>query len=268
LIFIAGGCSGNQTYHGEFSTCSAISSNFYSFSRSTQKYSQLPNLPIPRYRHTSAIVGSKVYFIGGLDDSDSFITQVDIFDAGLKKSFASFFSHFFSLESQMWEIGPSIPSPRTDLSSFVIESSPGKIWVVGGYNEHFLSQNTTLVLDTNLAPFDWNESGEMNYHRGDLCASGVSGRGYVYGGFQHDNYCFPISNLESFGEKEGWRMEAVDPFGLQRGDKGCAGLEGRFFVLGGEIKDDPVDCFLSIPVDNVDIYDVEKVRKADRFFLI
>jgi hypothetical protein len=61
-----------------FFACGDISESFYEFDPLDNEFEKLPNMPRPRYRHSSAIVGDQVWILGGRDVDDNLIPEVDV----------------------------------------------------------------------------------------------------------------------------------------------------------------------------------------------
>lgn len=59
--------------------CSSISKSFYIFDPVDEEFSDLPDLPRARYRHSSAIAGNKIWIVGGRTiPDDELIPKVDV----------------------------------------------------------------------------------------------------------------------------------------------------------------------------------------------
>jgi hypothetical protein len=86
LIYIAGGCDSPNGYQLNAASgvyaCTSLSNSFYSFDPFKQYgmgvYTTLPNLPRPRYRHSSVALNDEVWLIGGRDVDDNLLSSVDV----------------------------------------------------------------------------------------------------------------------------------------------------------------------------------------------
>ena len=80
----------------------------------------------------------------------------------------------------------------------------------------------------------------------------MAGRGYVFGGFTHENYfAMPVGHLESYdAELDKWT--SLPSMKTVRGDKAGAVLHDRFHVIGGETKDTQGN---SVPIKDVEVFD-------------
>jgi hypothetical protein len=92
VIVLAGGCVGNQTVTdwGGYA-CDAITAETLIYSPKEDKYTVVADAPRPRYRHAAAVVGTKVYLLGGTNlDVDEYFNEimveaVDVFDTVTSK---------------------------------------------------------------------------------------------------------------------------------------------------------------------------------------
>jgi hypothetical protein len=82
LVYIAGGCDSPYVFdiHTANFACGSISDSFFSFdpSQSTDHFASLPNLPRPRYRHSSVILNDQIWLVGGRDVHGNLIDSVDV----------------------------------------------------------------------------------------------------------------------------------------------------------------------------------------------
>jgi len=73
--------TGNGT--GTFE-CLSISDSLYQFDPIKEVFTQLPNLPMKRYRHSGTIANNQLWIVGGRTLSDELIPQVDVSINGLR----------------------------------------------------------------------------------------------------------------------------------------------------------------------------------------
>jgi hypothetical protein len=84
LVYIAGGCDsplGNKLVSGTTHfRCSSISDTFFYFdpSRFLDYFTTLPNMPRPRYRHSSTSIKDQVWLIGGRDANHNLVPFIDV----------------------------------------------------------------------------------------------------------------------------------------------------------------------------------------------
>lgn len=76
-----------------------------------------PDLPRPRSHHAAAVLGKKIYLVGGLyrleHNADELIPEVDVFDT----------------ETETWSQAAPLPTPRHGLSAIAVA---GRIYAIGG----------------------------------------------------------------------------------------------------------------------------------------
>ena len=128
-IYIFGGCDGDQIGY----ICTSINSKVIIYDPISNHFADssaiVLNSPHERYRHAAAVVGVKVYLIGGRDLQDGLVEVVDVFDT----------------EENSWSLSFRWTAARSDLDSFV--SSAGLVHSVGGYNAAYEATASTDMLD-------------------------------------------------------------------------------------------------------------------------
>ena len=82
LIYVAGGCDsafGSQ-WNDEVGSfrCNSVSSSFYAFDPQTEQFMVLPDMPEPRYRHAAVAINNQIWLVGGRDEFDNVIGNVDV----------------------------------------------------------------------------------------------------------------------------------------------------------------------------------------------
>lgn len=200
----------------------------YAYDFETARWSALPDLPVARGEHVSAVVDGRIYVIGGrvggtasastfMEHRDT--SRVDIFDP----------------ETRTWSRGVDAPTARNSAASAVID---GKIYVVGG--RQFLEQPGGKVANVNSASLEvfdpetglWSVKAPMPQAAGGLGAAAADGRLYVVGGEQW------TPTKEVFAE--GWVYDpATDKWGalpdlnVPRHGLAAAAIEGRIYAIAG-----------------------------------
>lgn len=199
---------------------------FYDFE--TAQWSAVPDLPVARGEHVSAVVEGRIYVIGGRvggtasaatfqDHRDT--SRVDIFDP----------------ESGMWSRGVDAPTARNSAASAVID---GRIYVVGG--RQYLGQpngNAANVNTASLEVFDpetglWSVKTPMPQAAGGLAAAAVGGRFYVVGGEQWT----PTKTVFADGwvydpNTDSW--DAIPDLNVPRHGLAAAAIEGHIYAIAG-----------------------------------
>lgn len=75
-IYITGGCSGDQ----DGLACPSLNSRVVIFDPIQETFKLGASAPRPRYRHSTGVVGNKLYVVGGRDLTDAVISEVDVYD--------------------------------------------------------------------------------------------------------------------------------------------------------------------------------------------
>ena len=89
----------------------------YTISDDHQQWVKIANLPTEISSHACAVMGPKIYVIGGTKNRD-ILASVYILDT--------------SSPGSSWELGPQLPAPRTGSQAFVYQNL---LYLVGGAND-------------------------------------------------------------------------------------------------------------------------------------
>lgn len=237
-VYIIGGCHEHQICPSDlpFCFCPNITQTVEVYDPFQNSWSFAPDLPHPRYRHSAATDGNKIYVIGGRDLADNIITSVDVYDSA----------------TQSWSTSPSLSLTTSDQSSVVVRN---QLFVFGGYDAIYNSLNTSFSADLSADPPTFTTRPEMIVDRGDVCGVAIQDKVYVFGGFRAVDFCAPINDMEVFDfDTNSWtELPKMDQ---PRGDAACTQLFNDFFVIGGEQKDGDCSKF-SVPVTVNERYNVE-----------
>lgn len=242
-IYVIGGCSTNQLCPpgAGYCFCQQLTNVTEAYHPSTDSWATLAEAPRPRYRHGAAVIGNKLYLIGGRDLTDAIIQQIDVYD----------------IPSNTWSTIADLYNWGNATSDLTVTTLGTKIYAIGGYDQNYVSMATTWVLDTaqQLPRWQGNVVPPMTQKRGDACAIGLDSKIYVFGGFSDTNFCAALGELEVYDpETNVWTKEASLHY--PRGDSSCAVQHGKFHAIGGEIKDSETNCTIyDIPVNHVEYYD-------------
>mmetsp|Transcript_25605 Transcript_25605/g.34068 ORF Transcript_25605/g.34068 Transcript_25605/m.34068 type:complete len:425 (-) Transcript_25605:195-1469(-) len=263
FIVIVGGCNnedGNvyvsDPDYGEFFACFSITDEVLKFSPSDGTFSKLKSAPRKRYRHAAVAIGNNLWVVGGRDEMDNIIGEIDV----------------YNIETDMWSTPISLPPNylTSDNAAFT-DSSGDKLFVTGGWEANYVALDTTIAIDIGEAlngVVSIEEKAKLNYARGDIYAASTDdySLSYVTGGFTDKNvYCAPLSSAERYNV-EFDRWEPVNSMRTGRGDKAIVELNNRIFAVGGERKleevcDETKQDELphlgdqSVPVDDAEVLD-------------
>lgn len=174
------------------------------------RWTSRTSLPAPRVSFGHAVVGDRLYVVGGTDDAgDS--ARVDVYDPS----------------ADAWTAGPALPSGRTSVAAAAV----GKTLCVFGGLVAGQPTAETLCLDTaDTAGGAWQTMAPLATPR-SLVASTASGdRVYAIGGRERGGV--PTAATASFDPTaNAWRDEPPLPKGREGG--AAVVLGGQLLVAGG-----------------------------------
>jgi len=236
-IYIIGGCA--SAYQGETAGCLNVTDVIETFTPTPNTatpigtFATLATMLRPRFRHSAAAIGTKIYVLGGRDVNDNIIPNIDIYDT----------------VADSWSTDGVLYFNVSDHGSFVVGST---IYLVGGYDQNYDSLNLVYAYDTTTKT--WTQKANLTHDRGDISVDYLNGFAYAVGGYSMNDWCAPLAIVERYDPvANAWTD--VAPMKYPGGDKASATLGGEFIVLGGEQKDTPINCTYSVPIYNVESYD-------------
>lgn len=228
-IILTGGCShpnGNIEFQiGEdlLYVCPEITNQTWAFNPYTETLRRLPDMKVPRYRHSAVIVNDNLYVIGGVDVEDNIINHIDVMDLTSHNS---------------WQILRTLPTRHVTTDNTAIGYNQF-IYILGGYDAFYNAQTTTL--EYNTLTNEIIDKRPMHVSRGDASAvtytfPNGSVRAYIMGGFSHENdFCHPLDKGEMYDfDTDTWTF--IDSLTQHRGDKAVVMLRDTIYTIGGETK--------------------------------
>mmetsp|Transcript_14248 Transcript_14248/g.34351 ORF Transcript_14248/g.34351 Transcript_14248/m.34351 type:complete len:400 (-) Transcript_14248:227-1426(-) len=231
LVYIAGGCDsplGNE-FAGDFFFCASLSDKLYVFDPTASTVSDLGQMPRTRYRHSANIVGNELWLIGGRDEEDNIITEIDI----------------YNIESAEWRtLTLQDDFLTSDQASFTGDSSSKFIYVAGGYNATYAALATVFRIDTTTSAEGGLASigvmAPLQEARGDIEAASDGNTAFLGGGFTDANgFCAPLPTVESYNiAGNTWKYES--DLINDRGEVNMVELNGQVFAMGGERQIDNI----------------------------
>jgi len=236
-MYVIGGCIVSQATFGA-SGCPNLTNVNEIYDPIQDTWSTGAPALTARYRHSTAVVGNKIYVISGRDGQDNVITTTEIFDTS----------------SGTWTFGPALPEIGQTSDGYAY-SSGSVLYYTGGYFQNYTSSPYVLSLDTSSGSQTWTlESNQLRTARGDHAISVVDGIPYLFGGFNSDQgFCQPLQSTEAY--ENGWI--AKSDMKTARGDaaEALVTVDGktRFFVVGGETV--IPGCTGPLPILEVESYD-------------
>ena len=176
-----------------------------------------------RYRYASAVVGDKIYIIGGLTADTP---------TGMLKT-----TLIYDITNDSWSTGPEMAAGRADTCAAVVGS---KIYVVAGYQsiDPINVLDTVEVLDTAAASPAWTTAPSLPAKRGDITCASSGGKVYAIGGYYDPTGtwkpgAFHDTMFEFTPGAAAWVEKAKMP--SSRGDKAAVTMsDGSIIVVGGE----------------------------------
>eukprot|EP00966_Prymnesium_polylepis_P220488 5100179-Prymnesium_polylepis.1 len=172
----------------------------------------MPPMPAARSNFGSALIGDKIYVVGG---------NTDVINGNKMERFDIF--------TQTWEVMPPMPSARRQFATAVLD---GKLYVVGGVGVGAPFVNVFATMER----FDpdtqtWGLMPPMPAARSSCSAAVVNGKLYVIGGKGHFT---AIAKTERFDPAtSAW--ETMPPMMT---DCATAVVDGNLYVLGGSHRAD------------------------------
>ena len=169
------------------------------------------NMPTIRLGLSTAVVGGKIYAIGGVKyHSNRAISNVEVYDP----------------ESDTWEARANMPTARWGLTTAVVD---GIIYAIGGVTAIYTSNDQFLgvVEAYDPATDTWTKKRNMPSPRGELVSGVVNGKIYVIGGG---------GGLTRVGrydpQTNSWSTKASLP--EPRSAAGAAAVDGVIYVVAGQ----------------------------------
>ena len=224
-VYVIGGqkgCNSSDTCAG------TVVNTVYQYDTKLDKYTTklaitANNVAAVRYRYASAVVGDKIYIIGGLTADTA---------TGMLKT-----TLIYDISTNSWSDGPNMATGRSDTCAAVVGS---KIYVVAGYQsiDPINVLDTVEVLDTAAVSPAWTTAPSLPAKRGDITCASSGGKVYAIGGYYDPTGtwkpgAFHDTMFEFTPGAAAWVEKAKMP--SSRGDKAAVTMsDGSIIVVGGE----------------------------------
>jgi large repetitive protein len=188
--------------------------------------SDLPKAPIPSLDSGSAVLGDRLYMVGGKNASGS-LTSLYIYDPGDPMNAAD----------DRWFSGPNKPGPAVENAAVV--GLQGKLYVFGGSTapaSGVVGNAAVYTPDANPNPnviLGWNNIAPMRTPRAGAVAEVLNGDIYVIGGIAANGAS--VNTVEIYDpDTNTWR---VGPSMQTRRDNfGAAVIDKKLYVMGGQTR--------------------------------
>lgn len=107
LLYVVGG------YASPTDTSTGAVSGFWRYDPATRRWSTMPSAPVPRAAAGAAVLGHRLYVVGGRNDASTALSSLATFD----------------FDTARWSLGPSLRYPREHLAAV---AAGGAVWALGG----------------------------------------------------------------------------------------------------------------------------------------
>ncbi len=169
-----------------------------------------PAAPMLLARQEVAVaeLDGRIYVLGGIDGTPSFLASVEIYDPA----------------TDSWSSGPALPVPLHHTTASVVD---GKLYAIGGWSDFFATP-LDVVFELDPQQGSWVTRSSMPTARGSPAAAVLDGKIYVAGGW-------PSARARDFAvydpATDEWQTLADLPSG--RNHLGLAAAGGTIFAVGG-----------------------------------
>mmetsp|Transcript_9032 Transcript_9032/g.22036 ORF Transcript_9032/g.22036 Transcript_9032/m.22036 type:complete len:445 (-) Transcript_9032:196-1530(-) len=247
FVIITGGCNslkGNERANfgeADLFACFGTSRVTLKFDPFSETFEIMAEAPHERQRHGAAVIGGKVYVVGGRDSNDELVASIDCFDP----------------QANEWKTIGQVPEYilTSDLTAWAWGDY---LYVAGGFAADYTAVGNTYRIDLSDDNLSFQELATSPHPRGDIHAIVQYGYAYVAGGLTHTSvWCEGLKTTERYSmEDNTW--ETLPDLEIGRADMAVASLNGKILAMGGETK--PDDCleqsdpaYGSFPADHVSL---------------
>lgn len=201
-IYVAGGTDGRGAVSGALFRYDVDEGSWQS---------DLPAMDEPRYFAAAAVLGGKIYVIGGRDEDDEILDGVEVFD----------------LRTQEWGEVDDLQEERYGHTAVVLD---GRIYVLGGADEDGKILKTVEVYDPAEDEWQISEEWTLDEPRTAFATVAVGRSAYSFGGISR----VPLPQVQRFNFQSG--AEVFIPPGLLDARAYVAAVavgDTSVFVIGG-----------------------------------
>lgn len=188
-------------------------------------------LPVPRAIGGGAVVGGKIYVIGGSDGVSWTVTPlatVAIYDP----------------KANTWTSGANMPTPRIGLGVAAVD---GLIYAIGGSNHDLDIFSSRIVERYDPAKDKWTRVADLPEDRDFLTAVALNGKLYAVGGLINPSDRFMPGAVSSTSvyryDPATDRWARIEDMSVARYGAAVAALDGQVYVVSGRTsrESDSVD---------------------------
>ena len=153
-LYVVGG------YASPTDTSTDAVTGFWRYDPATRHWRTMPSAPVPRAAAGAAVLGHRLYVVGGRNDTTAALSSLAIFD----------------FRTGRWSLGPSLAHPREHLAAV---AAGGAIWALGGRDQ---GVNFTDVERYRPGAAGWQSMASMPVARSGFQAVSARGSIVVVGG--------------------------------------------------------------------------------------
>ena len=204
--------SGGKIYVVGGLESSGVSTKVRIYNPAAKSWSEGPELPDPRHHVAMATVGTDIYAVGGLSDTDyTPIDKVSVLKAG----------------ASAWE---GVSALVLNRGAAVAAAIDGKIYVAGGVGDNKKQMGDVVMFDPGNG--NWTVESALPTPREHVSGFAYGGKLYVVGGrLGSPNAQSADVDIYDPASKS-WSAGA--PLPTPRGELGCALLGDKAYAIGGE----------------------------------
>ncbi len=212
------------------------------------------SMPRKRYRHASVAINGQVWVIGGRDENDKIVNEIDIYD---------------EIRDQWFTLGEGLDSVRISddpnykygVSDHVAFAYGEVFFIAGGFDRNYNSVGYTVAIEA-AKSIERNHlvhaiRSPLHVPRAALGVTEIGDLTMVAGGFtSEDGYCEALTSSEIYDlRKDSWvRMNSTLNQG--RANPSLVYLNHKVFAFGGERRGefDPIsgDCKNDLSLNGAD----------------
>lgn len=215
-------------------TCTDISDSNLVLSPGNEGYDIEENTPMPRprYRHSSVTANGKIWIIGGRDEKDDIVNEIDIYD--------EIHDQWFTIEGGLDTIKlPDEVDNKYGVSDHCAFAFGENIFIVGGFDQSYRSVGHMIAIEA-IKSIEQNRivyaiRSSMNVPRGACGVTTIGDYAMVAGGFtSEDGYCEAMKSTEIYDvKKDSWVLSKA-PLKYGRARPSLVYLDSQVFAFGGE----------------------------------
>ena len=206
ILYVAGGGSGRTfTFGGALAT-------LYAYEVATDRWTRKADLPSPRWGHGAAVVGSKLYVVGGIGAKDN--GPVLEYDP----------------QADLWTVKAAIPTQRDHLGVVAVGK---KIHAIGGRIE---GKNVATVEVYDPETDTWTAAAPLPTPRSGMAVGFVGGHIAAIGGEDMHFFSGKVFQEHELSDPETNRWTSGPPPPTPRHGAAAAVINDKLYLIGGSTR--------------------------------